>query len=163
MAAAMTEPLRIWIRASHHPAFRVGGWAWVRAAGAETSGQAGGARNVTAGRTSLAGLAAALKDLPAGPVALDLADPTLARAVRTIAAGQPFAEDQAPSEDLDLWAQLATALKDRAVTLGTSQPSAGSPAAFAQAWADLARDKAKAAGPFAAAIPKPNLAKLKLG
>ena len=62
-----------------------------------------------------------------------------------------------------LWAQLATALKGRTVTLGTSEPSVGSPAAFAQAWADLARDKAKAAGPFASAIPKPNLAKLKLG
>lgn len=159
----MTHPLRIWTRASHHPAFRVGGWAWVRAAGAETIGQAGGARNVTGARTALAGLVAALKDLPAGPLHLDLTDPPLARAVRTIAAVQTFADADAPREDLDLWAQLAAALKGRAVTLGTSQSSAGSPAAFAQAWADLARDKAKAAGPFASAIPKPNLAKLKLG
>jgi hypothetical protein len=33
------------------------------------------------------------------------------------------------------------------------------PCAFAAAWAELAMDKAKATGPFSAAIPKPNLAK----
>ena len=33
------------------------------------------------------------------------------------------------------------------------------PTAFAAAWAELAMDKAKATGPFAAAIPKTNLAK----
>ena len=40
--------------------------------------------------------------------------------------------------------------------------TAGGPAAFAQAWANLAMDKAKAAGAFTAAIPKPNLARVKV-
>jgi hypothetical protein len=36
---------------------------------------------------------------------------------------------------------------------------AGSPAAFAAAWAELARDKVKAKGSFSAPIPRVNLAK----
>ncbi len=165
----MTKPLRIWARASHHPAFRCGGWAWVRDDGqGEPAGQAGGERNTTAGRMGLAALAAALKDTPqgasAGPVILDLADLPLARAVNRLARGPAFTPEEAPTEDLDLWAQLTTALAGRAVTFipATSQPFKGGPAAFAQAWAELAQDKAKAAGPFIAAIPRANLAKLRL-
>ena len=161
----MTKPFRIWARASHHAAFRCGGWAWVRDDGAgEPVGQAGGERNTTAGRMGLAALAAALKDAPKGPVTLDLADLVLARAVNRLARGPAFTPEEAPAEDLDLWAQLTTALAGRAVTFApaTSQPFKGGPAAFAQAWAELAQDKAKAAGPFVAAIPRANLTKLRL-
>lgn len=159
-----SEPIRIWARAAHHKAFKCGGWAYVRA-GADLTGQAGGERNTRPERMALAGLAAALKDLPAGPLAVELGDTALFRAARKLATGQPFAEDEAPTEDLDLWAQLATGFKGRAVTFKLGQPTgfAGDPGGFAQAWADLGMDKAKAAGAFASAIPKPNLAKLKLG
>ncbi len=161
----MTNPIRIWARANHHTAFRCGGWAWVRDDGkGEPVGQAGGERNTTAPRMALAALAAALTDAAKGPLALDLADPALARAVRRLTQGPAYTPEEAPTEDLDLWAQLTTALAGRAVTVAPNAGEAfkGSPAAFAEAWAELARDKAKAAGPFASAIPRANLAKLKL-
>ena len=159
----MSNPIRIWARSNHHTAFRCGGWAWVRA-DAEPVGQAGGERNTTAPRMALAALAAALKDAPKGPIILDLADPVLARAAHRLAQGPAFTDEDAPTEDLDLWAALTTALAGRAVSFvpTAAEPFKGSPAAFAEAWAELARDKAKAAGPFTAAIPKANLAKLKL-
>lgn len=159
-----SEPIRIWARAAHHKAFKCGGWAYVRS-DAELTGQAGGERNTRPERMALAGLAAALKDLPAGSIAIELGDPALFRAARKLATGQAFAEGDAPTEDLDLWAQLTTGFKGRDVTFKLGQPTgfAGDPGGFAQAWADLGMDKAKAAGPFASAIPKPNLAKLKLG
>jgi hypothetical protein len=163
----MTDtPTRIWARSNHHTAFRCGGWAWVRDDGrTEPVGQAGGERNTTAPRMALAGLAAALKGGGKGPLALDLGDPVLVRAVRRLTQGPAFTPEEAPTEDLDLWAPLTTALAGRAVTLApaaSGEAFKGSPAAFAEAWAELARDKAKAAGPFAAAIPRANLAKLKL-
>lgn len=152
-------PHRLWTRSAHHPAFRSGGWAWVRLVAGERAGQAGGERGATARRMTLAGLAAALKDLPPGPVAIDLGDPALAALLRRIAAGETLADDAAPTDDLDLWAALTTALKGRAVTFAPIAKGA----AFAQAWADLAMDKAKMGGAFASAIPKPNLAKAELG
>ena len=158
-----SDPLRIWARSAHHKAFKCGGWAFVRA-GAELSGQAGGERNTRPERMALAGLVAALKDAPAGAASIELGDAALIRAARKLAAGQAFEPEDAPTEDLDLWAQLTTTLKGRAVTFKLGQPTgfAGDPGGFAQAWADLGMDKAKAAGAFASAIPKPNLAKLKL-
>jgi len=163
-APAMTSAIRIWARSSHHAAFRCGGWAWVRDDGrGEPTGQAGGTRDTTAARMALAGLVAALKDAPQGPLVLDLAAPVLARAVHRLAQGPAFTAEEAPAEDLDLWAQLATAVAGRAVAFTPAgEPFKGGPAAFAQAWAELAQDKAKAAGPFVAAIPRANLAKLKL-
>jgi len=65
--------------------------------------------------------------------------------------------EASPAEDLDLWAQLTTALKWVQIKPVANRP--GTPAAFALAWAELARDKAKATGPFRSPIPKPNLAK----
>ena len=38
----MTEPTEIWICAAHHPAFRCGGWAFVRRIKGQLSGVAGG-------------------------------------------------------------------------------------------------------------------------
>lgn len=153
---------RLWIAAAYHSAFLCGGWGYVRGQG---DGQAGGQRNTTAQTMTLTSLLAALKDLPAGHVHIHTSDAAFARLVGKIAAGQPLLEKEAPTDNLPLWAQLTTALKRHPPTFTLSQPTGfpGDPAAFAQAWADLAMDKAKAAGPFTAAIPKPNLAKLKLG
>jgi hypothetical protein len=66
-----------------------------------------------------------------------------------------------PEEDLDLRTLLAAALAGRSWRLAVGDPKGATPAAFAAAWAQLASDKAKAGGAFAAAIPKTNLAKLK--
>lgn len=109
----------------------------------------------------LSGLTASLKDLPPGPVDLDLGDRRIAQVTAKILSGGELTEAEQPEEDLDLWAQMTTALKGRKVTFKLGALTAGGPAAFAQAWADLAMDKAKAAGPFTASIPKPNLAKLR--
>lgn len=152
---------KIWIAAAYHPAFRCGGWGYVRSQG---DGQAGGQRNTTAQTMILTSLLAALKDLPSGHVHIHTADAAFARLVAKIAAGQPLLEKEAPTDNLPLWAQLTTALTRHPPSFTLSQLTGfpGDPAAFAGAWADLAMDKAKATGPFTAAIPKPNLAKLKL-
>jgi ribonuclease HI len=152
--------IRLWIETTHHAAFRYGGWAYAREVGGAVSGMAGGERNITAGRLDLAGLVAALNGLPAGAaVAVKSSSPALLAALRAISS--PPAE--APTEDLDLWAQLMTAAKGRAVTLQAAPRAAQTPAAFLAAWAEVGQDKAKAAGRFSAAIPKSNLAKLALG
>lgn len=157
--ARMSAHIRLWIRSSHHPALLSGGWAYVRRLPAgEITGQAGGARNTTAGRTALSGLGAALAELPPGPLALDTGDPSLdARLMRVAQGLSPFADDEAPA-DLELWAPLVRGLQGR--TLVRLPAETKGPAAFAQAWAELSRDRAKDRGAFAAAIPRPNLAKL---
>lgn len=153
------QPIRIWLSAAHHAAFRCGGWAYVHEAGGALSGAAGGERNVTAGRIELAGLAAALADLPPGAaVSLHTASPALLRAGRLIAG--TASGEEAPAEDLDLWARVTAAAKGRTVRLVRAETGRRTPTAFADAWADLARDKAKATGAFTNAIPKPNLAKV---
>jgi len=153
-------PIRIWTAASHHAAFRCGGWAFVREAGGALTGVAGGDRYVTAERMELAGLAAALGDLPKDATALVIhtTSAKLAKAGGLIAGNAP--EEEAPSEDLDLWARIVTAAKGKTVRLVRVAADPKTPVAFAVAWAELARDKAKAAGAFTSAIPKPNLAKV---
>ena len=147
----MEEPIRIWLETSHHAAFRCGGWAFMRQDTGGLSGAAGGARNLTLERALLSGLAEALKDLSAGAVVeVQTGNRQIATLPQRIA-GFGVGEDP-PTEDLDLWAQLSTALK-------TVRILPAPPNAFAGAWAELARDKAKATGAFRSAIPKPNLAK----
>jgi hypothetical protein len=156
----MTTAVRIWLHAAHHAAFRVGGWAHVRAAGAEVSGAAGGERHTSAARTDLEAVIAALRGLPAGAdVTVHASSPAIA-AILAVLASPPQGED-APTEDLDLWARLLGAGAGRRVRFAGAAQTPGSPAAFAAAWAELARDKAKL-GRFSAPIPKVNLSKLKL-
>ena len=151
---------RIWIQTSHHAAFKCGGWAFVRAAGREVAGQAGGERYTTPDRMALSALLAALKELPKEAVAIQMDNGVVARTAALIAAGRPPEGDAAPAEDLDLWVQLTGALAGRAASFAIAGPSKASPTGFAAAWAELARDKANAQGAFVSAIPKPNLAKV---
>jgi ribonuclease HI len=147
--------IRIWVETNHHAPFRCGGWAFVLAEGRALSGVAGGERTGSPERIALAGLAEALKGLPAGVgVEIYSTSPLVVGAQRRMADA-----DNPPTDDLDLWAPIIAALKGRAVRFvpATSQPR--TPVAFAAAWAELARDKAKNAGAFRAVIPKPNLAK----
>jgi hypothetical protein len=46
----MTNPIQIWIGVAHHPAYRRGGWAFVRSIQGEVTGAAGGDRSTTARR-----------------------------------------------------------------------------------------------------------------
>ena len=152
----MAESIQIWVEASHHAAFRCGGWAFVRKDAEGLSGAAGGDRSVTPERAVLAGLEQALKGLPAGAsVEVHTSSPQIAALPGRIAGFTSGSEP--PTENLDLWAQLTTALKS--VRIGRAGNRPGTPTAFAAAWAELARDKAKATGPFRSPIPKPNLAK----
>jgi hypothetical protein len=152
----MADNVRIWVETSHHPAFRCGGWAFVRQDGAALSGAAGGERSVTQQRAVLGGLAEALKGLPPGAwVEVYTSNRDIIALPQRIA-GFAAGEDP-PAENLDLWAQVSTALK--AVRIVPAAAEAGTPTAFATAWAELARDKAKVTGGFRAPIPKPNLAK----
>jgi ribonuclease HI len=147
--------IRIWLAAAHHGAFRCGGWAHVRLSGPDISGLAGGARQITAERARLSALLAALRGLPA-PTAVTIH--TASESMLSLGAMIAGAAE-AQSDDLDLWAQIETAITGRAVRFVRVECEPSGPAAFVAAWADLARDKAKAGGPFSAVIPKVNLAK----
>jgi hypothetical protein len=147
-------PIRIWLEIDHQSAFRAGGWAYVLAEGSALSGTAGGDRSAAAEQTVLAGLVEALKGAPAGAsVEVRSAGAAAAAVFRRLA--DPA---HAPDSDLELWAQLATAIKGRSVRFAPAAAAPRTPGAFAAAWAELARDKAKTR-PFRAAIPKVNLAK----
>lgn len=148
--------MRIWIAAAHDAGLGVGGWAFVRD-GAEPSGQAGGDRRTTRTRMALAGFLAAVKDVPPAEPLKVVAPEADARVLYALL--KPPATP--PEDNPDLRASLAKALAGRAWTLAVGDPSGATPAAFAVAWADLARDKARSGGAFAAAIPRSNLAKAK--
>lgn len=145
---------RIWLEINHHAAFRLGGWAYVRADGAQVGGAAGGDRGLDLERIALIGLLAALKDLPAGAEALlRTASPAIAQIPQRLADA-----DQPPADNLALWAAASAALKARRVRIERVAAAPRTPAAFAAAWAEQGRERAKGKGAFAAPIPKPNLA-----
>jgi ribonuclease HI len=153
----MSDIIRIWIETTHNAAFRSGGWAYVLAEGRALLGAAGGERTASPERVALAGLVEALKAAPAGfRVEIQSASPLVVGASRRLAAA---AAGETPDEDLDLWAQLTTALKDRPASFTKIASAPKTPTAFAAAWADLARDKVKNGGAFRASIPKTNLVK----
>ena len=152
----MADVVRIWVETSHHAAFRCAGWAFVRKDAEGLSGAAGGDRHVTPERAVLAGLAEALKGLPAGAAVEVHTSGAQISALPARIAGFTAGADP-PGENLDLWAPLTAALKSVPILPAARRP--GTPTAFAAAWAELARDKAKATGPFRSPIPKPNLAK----
>lgn len=147
----------IWLEMSHHAAFRVGGWAYVRRdSDGAVVGYAGGERRIEAERTALVALIAALKDLAGKSVRIQTASRPIAAIPARIAAAQ--AGEDPPSENLDLWAQAITALAGGKVEIVAAAP-ANQTTGFAAAWAELGRDRGKDKGAFVSAIPKPNLAK----
>jgi len=155
----MSGAIKIWLCAAFSPVYRCGGWASVRVDQGARRGLAGGERNTTAERIALAGLVAALRDLPPGAeVEIQTTSPDLAAFSGVI--GSLGAPTQPPAEDLDLWAPIIAASVGLRLTLVHAVGAPATPLAFAAAWADLSRDKAKASGAFVAAIPKPNLAKI---
>jgi len=123
----------------------------------EVSGRAGGDRRTTRARMALAGFLAALNELPAGAPVVVVAPRADALVLHALL--KPPADPL--TDDSDLRAGLAKALAGRAWRLAVGDPTGPTPMAFAAAWADLARDKAKAGGAFTNAIPKTNLAKVK--
>ena len=156
----MTQPHRLFVETTFHPAFRYGGWGLAREIDGVVTGQAGGERNTTPARIDLMAVISALQGLPAGPVALQSASAGILAVSRVLAS--PPRADAAPSEDIDLWAQALKAVEGRALTVKAGAKGPNTPAAFLGAWAEVGQDKAKGVGRFSAAIPKPNLAKLVL-
>jgi hypothetical protein len=153
----MLASVRIWLEVAHHATFRIGGWAFVRLGAGAVSGTAGGSRRSDLDQTSLAAIAAALAGLAQDTdVELHTASrPVLAIPGRIIAAG---AGESAPVENLELWAQAATALRRVRLVTRRAELTPGGPSAFTAAWADFARDRAKHKGAFTAPIPRSNLA-----
>ncbi len=126
-------------------------------AGAVT-GTAGGRRAIDLEHAALAGLAAALGDLgPGARAELHTASSAVLAIPARIAAAE--AGENAPSGNLDLWAQASTTLRRVQLVTRRADLARSGPTAFAAAWADFARDRAKDRGAFAATIPKSNLAK----
>ncbi len=64
------------------------------------------------------------------------------------------------SEDAALFARLAQAAAKGAFRVARIPAAQAVAQDFLTSWAEVGLDKAKATGPFSAAIPKPNLAKL---
>ena len=154
----MSHPISVWLEISHHAAFRVGGWAWVRTDGVSVTGHAGGDKRIDPERTALAGLIAVLSQAPGPrPVQLHTASDLVAAIPARIEAAR--AGDNPPSDNLDLWARATTLLAASPVAIVRTHRTPGGPTVFAAAWAELARDKAKSKGLFLSAIPKVNLAK----
>jgi hypothetical protein len=154
----MPPSVRIWLEVAHHANFRIGGWAVVRLNAGEVSGTAGGARRFDLEQTSLAAIVAALAGLAQGAgVELQTSSPQVLAIPGRITAAE--AGENAPMENLELWAQATTALRRVRLVTRHAELAPDGPTAFAAAWADFARDRAKDKGTFTAVIPKPNLAK----
>jgi hypothetical protein len=152
--------VKIWIAAVHHAAFRCGGWAYVREGAPELAGAAGGDRNTTLEQMAFAGLAAALKTLPKAVTPVEVHTPHtelvgLSNHLKTRTIPQDLS-----TEVLGAWQTIVHLAAARPIQIVYDPPLAKTPIAFALAWADLARDKAKASGHFISPIPKPNLAKM---
>ena len=159
LEARAMPALRIWLEAAYLPAFRAVGWTFVLHGTGETRAWAGGERRISEQRALLLALQAALKAAPAGKDGFTLATTHgfIASVPKIIAEASSGAD--APEEDLDLWAALSTGLAARPVKIQKLAAANGTPAAFAAAWAELSRDRAKG-GPFQLAIPKTNIAKI---
>jgi hypothetical protein len=124
----------------------------------EVRGTAGGARRVDSEQAVLMAIAAALADAPLGA---EVELQTSSSAALAIAGGGTAGEaaETASGEDRDLRAAASSALRRVRLVTRRAEPTPGGPVAFAAAWAEFARDRAKDRGDFTAVIPKSNLAK----
>jgi hypothetical protein len=161
----MSALTQVWIEITHHAAFRYGGWAYARRMDGAVTGYAGGERNLTVQRLALMALIASASGLASGAgLKVQTSAPLVASVLRLITDPPAPGSEDAPTEDLDLWAQLQGLLKGRAVTVQLVKRAPNTASAFLGAWAEVGQDKAKASasGRFSAAIPKPNMAKVRL-
>lgn len=150
--------VRIWLEHAHLGALRIGGWSWLRHDAQGLRGMAGGERTVDAERQALAVFSDVLAELPDGAaVELASASPLILAIPSRIA--RASAGQDAPDDNLDLWAKASVQLNRLSLTVRPAKPAPNTPVAFTAAWAERACDHARAKGRFASPIPKPNLAK----
>lgn len=161
LACAATNPYlppmaaqRIVLAYEHSQPFACAGWAYV-VAGDPASGAAGGRRRVGAWTGAAAALSAVLQ---AGGGLVLTAHPRIAGLIAAVRAGAP-PEGLEPA-DLAAFDQLLKLAAGQPLGFQPTRAAPGGAAAFCAAWAELARDRAKAKGDFTAPIPKPNLARL---
>ncbi len=152
----MPDTVRLYVAAAFDRAYLCGGWASVRLIGAEPAGFAGGERRTTVRRMLLTGLAAGLRGLPPAVAVRIRTDATEAKALSAILSGAVAG----PEDDLAIWAPILIACRNRPVTVTAATADPDTPLAFAHAWADLSRDKARTKGPFTATIPRTNVAQV---
>jgi len=152
--------VKIWTAAVYHAAFRCGGWAYVREGAPELAGAAGGDRNTTLEQMAFAGLAAALKTLPKAVTPVEVHTPHTELVGLSDHLKTRTMPKDLSTEVLGAWQTIVHLAAARPIQIVYDPPLAKTPIAFALAWADLARDKAKASGHFISPIPKPNLAKM---
>jgi len=152
--------VKIWTAAVYHAAFRCGGWAYVREGAPELAGAAGGDRNTTLEQMAFAGLAAALKTLPKAVTPVEVHTPHTELVGLSDHLKTRTMPKDLSTEVLGAWQTIVHLAAARPIQIVYDPPLAKTPLAFALAWADLARDKAKASGHFISPIPKPNLAKM---
>jgi hypothetical protein len=152
--------VKIWTAAAYHPAFRCGGWAYVREGAPELSGAAGGDRNTTLEQMAFAGLAAALKTLPKAVTPVEVHTPHTELVGLSNHLKTRTTPPDLSAEVHGAWQTILQVAAGRSIQIVYDPPIAKTPIAFALAWADLGRDKAKASGHFINPIPKPNLAKM---
>jgi len=152
--------VQVWIAAAYHAAFRCGGWAYVREGAPELVGAAGGDRNTTLEQMAFAGLAAALKTLPKADTPVDVHTPHTELVGLSVHLKTRTMPKDLSAEVLGAWQTIVLLAASRPIQIVYGPPLVKTPIAFVLAWADLARDKAKASGHFLSPIPKPNLAKM---
>jgi hypothetical protein len=145
---------RLLLAVDHSSTFDCAGFAHVFLA-QPPSGAAGGWRRTTAWAAAIEALAAAL-GAGSGPVVIVTANPKVAALVGALRAAVP--PEGLIAKELAAWERLVKAAAGR--PLGFEPATAGAQRDFAAAWAELARERAKARGDFQSPIPKPNLAKL---
>jgi hypothetical protein len=164
--------LKAWLAVTHHTAFRLAGWAHVSLRDGTLTGAVGGDRRISRPRANLAALDAVLRALAPEidkggqaliltaapdlvPLATALAQPPADHSEAVKAALEPYR-----AEDPALYARVAQAAAKGAFRVARIPPAQSIAQDFLASWAEVGLDKAKATGPFTAAIPKPNLAKL---
>ena len=119
---------------------------------------AGGARQSDLERTSLLALTAALAGLTQGAVVqLHTSSPEMLALPARLADFE--AATDAPSDNLDAWAQVSTGLRRVQLDMRPAGSAPDSRAVFAAAWAAFALDRTRDRGAFTAPIPKSNMLK----
>jgi len=162
----MTSVVPLWLSTSYKPAFRCGGWAFIRIDPGGLFATAGGLRRATQEGMRLSALLAGLADLKQRPAAgaetivLRIA-PGERKGFGALLAQLAGKGDPAdPPLDPAAREAVLKGLNRRGLRLGPPLEADDPALAFLMAWADLAREKATAGGAFSASIPKSNLSKI---
>lgn len=145
---------RLVLALDHSTPFACAGWAYV-IAGDTPTGAAGGRRRVGAWTGAAVALGAVLQ---AGGGMVLTGHAKVASLIAAVRAGQP--PEGLDGAEQAAFTELLKLAAGKPLGFQPVRAEPGGAAGFCAAWAELARDRAKAKGDFTAPIPKPNLVKL---